>query len=87
MYKLDRTRKCRYAALFLAFVSAVMTLWGYAYGGDELLEYGFINQPMACIWMIASAFALVLYLFLFFLIRSIEKDMEENLKSVDENRK
>lgn len=87
MYRLDRTKKCRFAALFLAFVSAVLTVVGYARGGGELLGYGFMNDALEAILMIAAAFGTVIFVLLFILIVSIEKDMAENLKSIDRDRK
>lgn len=87
MYRLDRTKKCRFAALFLAFVSAVLTVVGYARGGGELLRYGFMDDPLEAVLMIAAAFGTVIFVLLFILIVSIEKDMAENLKSIDRDRK
>ena len=86
MYRLDRTRRLKFAALAMAFLSAVLTAVGYACGGDELLDYGFMNDPFGAILMIAAFFSTVIFLFFFKLIDSIEKDMAENLKSIDKDR-
>ena len=87
MYRLDRTRRLKFAAFILAFLSAVLTVVGYAGGGGELLENGFMNDPFEAILMIVSFFTMLIFLFLFVLIGSIEKDIAENLKSIDQNRK
>lgn len=87
MYRLDRTRRLKFAALFLSFLSAVLMFVGYACGGDELIAYGFINYPLGAILMVVSFFAMLLFLFLFILLGCIEKDIAENLKSIDQDRK
>lgn len=87
MYRLDRTRRLKFAALALALLSAVLTVIGYAGGGAELLDYGFMNDPFEAILMIAAFFAMLLFLFLFILVGCVEKDIAENLKSIDQDRK
>ena len=87
MYRLDRTRRLKFAVFFLFFVSVVLTFVGYACGGDEMIAYGFMNGPFGAILMIAAFFAALLFWFLFLLIGCIEKDIAENLKSIDQDRK
>lgn len=87
MYALDRAKKCRVAAIVLTLLFAALTVWGYCAGGYEIIEYGFMNEPLSSFVMVASFFAAAISLFLCFLIRAIEKDMAENLKSIDQERK
>ena len=86
MYAMDRTRKCRAAAVVLTLLFAACTVWGFCAGGGEVIECGFMNEPLPTIVMVVSFFAAVISLFLCFLIRALEKDMAENLKSIDNNR-
>lgn len=87
MYRLDRTRKLKFVALALTFLSVVLVFVGYIFGGDELIAYGFMNDPFGAILMIAAFFAALIFAFLVKLIDSIEKDMAENLRSIDQDRK
>ena len=86
MYVMDRTRKCRTAAVALTLLFAACMVWGFCAGGGEVIECGFMNEPLPTIVMVVSFFAAVISLFLCFLIRALEKDMAENLKSIDNNR-
>ena len=83
MYEMDRTKKCRATAVILTLLFTALTVWGFCAGGCEIIEYGFMNEPLPSIVMVASFFAAVFSLFQCFLIRSVEKDMAEIFKSID----
>ena len=67
MYAMDRTRKCRAAAVVLTLLFAACTVWGFCAGGGEVIECGFMNEPLPTIVMVVSFFAAVFSLFLCFL--------------------
>ena len=83
MYTLERTCKCKIVWGILAFCFLAISLWGLYYGGDELLRYGFINEPFPSITMVASFFAAIISFFIFLTLHAIQKDIAEQLKRME----
>ena len=82
MYKLERTRKFQVLWGVLAFLFLVLSLWGFWNGGDEMLQSGFFNVPLPCIVMVVAFFSFLISLGVFFTLRAIQKDIEEQLSCV-----
>jgi len=87
MFSLERTHRLRIASIILCLLSFAVGVYGWAAGGAEMLSHGFINEPLPCILMVACIGFAVIFLFLFLLIGAIEKDIKENLESVDPARR
>lgn len=85
MYKLEQTRKCKIAFGFLTFLFLVISIIGYGVGGGELLEYGFMNNKLACITMVVAFFCMVICGLATVTIHALEKDIAEWLGIVDKN--
>ena len=83
MYKLDRTRKCKFAFGILALIFFVICILGYGFGGRDLLEHGWMNDPLAGIVMVAAFFCTVICTIAFFTVHALEKDIAEWLEIVD----
>lgn len=83
MYRLDRTRKCRISFGVLAIVFLVLSVCGYMGGGYEILEYGFMNEPLPSIVMVSSLFCAGVCFVGFLGLRALEKDIAEWLKIID----
>ena len=82
MYRLERTGKWKVLWGVLAVLFLVLSLWGYGYGGEELLQDGFLNEPLPCIVMIVSFFGFLISLALCLTLRAIQKDVAEQLTCV-----
>lgn len=83
MYKLDRTRKCKFAFGILTFIFLVIAVIGYVTGGSELLRYDFINERLASISMVVSFFCMVICALATITVHALEKDIAEWLEIVD----
>lgn len=83
MYRMDRTRKCKVAFGISALIFFVMCILGYGFGGKDLLEYGWMNDPLAGIVMVAAFFCTVICTIAFFTVHALEKDIAEWLEIVD----
>ena len=83
MYRLDRTRKCRIAFCVLATVFLVLSVCGYMGGGYEILEYGFMNEPLPSIVMVSSFFCAFICFASVLGLNALEKDIAEWLKIID----
>lgn len=79
MYKLERTKKIKTVTICLCILNFVVSIWGYKYGGIDMLEYDFINFPFACILMVACFIAGIIFLVISIAIHAIQKDVEEHL--------
>ena len=75
MCTLERTCKCKVVWGILSFCFLVISIWGYYYGGDELLQYGFMNEPLQSITMVVSFFAAVISFLVFLTLHAIQKDI------------
>ena len=82
MYRLERTCKCKVLWGVLSVLFLLLSLWGYGYGGEELLHNGFLNEPLPCIVMVVSFFSFLISLGLFLTLRAIQKDIAEQLTCV-----
>lgn len=87
MYKLDRTRKCKIIFCVLAIVFFVLSIRGFVAGGYEIIQYGFMNEPLSSIVMVSSLFCTIICLLCFFTVNALEKDITEWLKMIDKNNK
>lgn len=83
MYTLERT--CKYKAVWgiLSFCFLAISIWGLFYGGEEILRYGFMNEPLPSITMVASFFAAIISFFIFLTLHAIQKDIAEQLKCME----
>lgn len=83
MYRLDRTRKCKIVLGVFTIVFLVLSVCGYMGGGYEILEYGFMNEPLPSIIMVSSLFCAVICFVSFLGLNALEKDIAEWLKIID----
>jgi magnesium-transporting ATPase (P-type) len=83
MFNLERTKKFVIFLFCLSALSFILTFVGYAYGGEELFRYGFMNNPGAAIMMFVSAGIFILSLSIGIGIRALSKDIVELLKYLD----
>ena len=83
MFKLERTRRIRAVGIFVCVLLFALSVWGWAKGGSELLEHGFLNEPFPCIVMIAAAIGGVLALLFCLGLSALEKDVTEQLKCLN----
>ena len=83
MYRLERTRRMKLVFGVLALVFAVLVIVGYGYGGDELIHYGFMNEPLAAIGMVVSLVGAVVCLVAFLTVNALEKDIAEWLEILE----
>lgn len=83
MYTLERT--CKYKAVWgiLSVCFLAISIWGLFYGGEEILRYGFMNEPFPSITMVVSFFAAIISFFIFLTLRAIQKDIKEQLKCME----
>lgn len=87
MYHFDRTKKVVIFFYILSVISFVLTILGFANGGEEMLSYGFINNPLAAILMVVS-FGLFLVTLLAGLgLSALTKDIAEELKLLENRNK
>ena len=83
MYQLDRARKCKFTFGILAFVFLILCIVGYGNGGCELIEHGFMNEPLASIVMVVSLFCAVVCAVACITIHALEKDIAEWLRILE----
>lgn len=83
MFKLERTRRIRGIGILVCILLFALSVWGWAKGGSELLEYGFLNEPFPCIVMIGAAIGGVLALLFCLGLSALEKDVTEHLKCLN----
>lgn len=69
MYKLERTQRVKIILGVGTFLSLLFAVLGYRYGGENLMV----------IALVAALFSGILYL----IINAIQKDVEEQLKNLD----
>lgn len=50
---------------------------------NAALEYGFMNEPLPSITMVASFFAAIISSFIFLTLHAIQKDIAEQLKCME----
>jgi len=83
MYTLERT--CKYKTVWgiLSFCFLVISIWGLCRGGEEMLQYGFINEPLPSIAMVVSFFAAIISFLIFLTLHAIHKDIAEQLKCME----
>lgn len=84
MYTLDRVQKAKIVTICLCILSFVISIICYAKGGDELIQHGFMNEPLASILMIACFICGLILLLLCCVIHAVQKDMAEHLKYLAE---
>lgn len=83
MFKLERTKKFVAFLFCLSALSFILAFVGYAYGGEELLRYGFMNEPGPTILMFVAVGIFILSLSIGIGIRALSKDVVEILKYLD----
>ena len=83
MFKLERTRRIRAVGIFVCVLLFLLSGWGWAKGGSDLLEHGFLNEPFPCIAMISAAIGGVLALLFCLGLSALEKDVTEHLKCLN----
>lgn len=80
MYTLERMKKWKIRWGIAAVVFFCLSLEGLVRGGYEIVEYGFMNEPLPSIVMLAAFFAGVISVLMCLTIHALQKDMEEQLK-------
>ena len=60
-----------------------LSLEGLVGGGYEIVEYGFMNEPLPSIVMVAAFFAGVISLLLCLTLHALQKDIAEQLKCLE----
>ena len=83
MYTMERTCKYRIVWGILSICFFAISIWGYCHGGNELLQYGFMNEPLQSIMMVASFFAAIISFLIFLTLHAIQKDIADQLKCMD----
>ncbi|EPR11490.1 hypothetical protein [Ruminiclostridium papyrosolvens] len=83
MYDLERTKKTIIIMFCLSAVSLILTFIGFAGGGEELIRYGFMNNPGHTILMFVSAGVFIISILTGFGFKALFKDITEELKYID----
>ena len=83
MYKLERMKKWKIRWGIAAVVCFCLSLEGLVGGGYEIIEYGFMNEPLPSIVMVAAFFAGVISLLLCLSLHALQKDIAEQLKCLE----
>lgn len=83
MYVLERTKKVIIAMFCLSAVSLLLAFIGFAGGGEELIRYGFMNNPGHTILMFVSTGVFVISLLTGVGFKALCKDIAEELKYID----
>lgn len=83
MHTLERTQKFKVIMIVFTFLFLALSVWGYMNGGYEIFKYGFMNEPLPSIVMIASFLASVILLLMSLTINALQKDITEELKILD----
>ena len=83
MYRLERAHKCKITFGVLAVVFFLCCILGYMSGGDELIQYGFMNTPLASIIMVVSLFAAIICFTACLTVNAMEKDIAEWLEILE----
>ncbi|SHO48359.1 hypothetical protein [Anaerocolumna xylanovorans] len=86
MYDLERTKKVIIIMFGLSAVSLILAFVGFAGGGEELIRYGFMNNPGHAILMFVSAGVFLISLLTGVGFRALSKDIAEVLKCIDNSR-
>lgn len=86
MYKMERTKKVIATMFCLSAVSLILTVAGFAGGGEELIRYGFMNNPGHAILMFVGAGMFLISLLTGIGFRALSKDIAEELKCMDNRR-
>ena len=80
MYTLERMKKWKIIWGIAAAVFFCLSLEGLVGGGHEIVEYGFMNEPLPSIVMIAAFFAGIISVLMCLTIHGLQKDISEQLK-------
>lgn len=80
MYTLERTKKMKVIWGCLSSGFFGLSVWCFLLGGAEPVFYGYMNEPLPSIVMVAAFFASVLSLVVCLTIHALQKDMAEELK-------
>ncbi|QNU66533.1 hypothetical protein EHE19_017015 [Ruminiclostridium herbifermentans] len=83
MYTLEQTRKIKIIIIVFIVIFFILAVWGYLRGGHELISYGFMNEPLASIVMVASFFSSIILILVGLAINALQKDIEIELKIID----
>ncbi len=87
MYHFDRTKKMVVIFYLLSAISFLLTIIGFAYGGGEMLRYGFINTPLAAILMVVSFGVFLISLLAGLGLSALTRDIAEELKLLENRNK
>lgn len=87
MYHFDRTKKMVVIFYLLSAISFLLTIIGFAYGGGEMLRYGFINTPLAAILMVVSFGVFLISLLTGLGLSALTRDIAEELKLLENRNK
>lgn len=80
MYTLERTKKMK--AIWGCMASGLfgLSVWCFLRGGAEPIFYGYMNEPLPSIVMVAAFLASVLSLVICLTIYALEKDVADHLR-------
>lgn len=84
MYSLEKTRKIKIIVFILSVVSFIVGIIGYMGGGYEIIEHGFMNEPLPSIIMVVAFFMFIVLLILGCCLNAIEFDLQYHLKFLNE---
>ncbi len=80
MYSLTRAKRMGVIMYIMSIVLFIMSFWGFSHGGEWLLRYGFMNDPLAAILMCVFAGLSFVFLFIGLGLKALSKDISEELK-------
>ncbi len=83
MYSLERTGKIKIVSWILSIIFLLISILCYFRGGDELLSYGFMNEPFCAVVMVAAFFVALVCALIAVALHAIQKDIAEHLKYLD----
>jgi len=87
MYKMERTHKWKIVFCVLSIVFFALSVRGFMAGGYEIIQYGFMNEPLSSIVMVSSLLCAIICLLCFFTVNALEKDITEWLKMIGKKNK
>lgn len=82
MLFLTRTKRMRVIMYIMSIVSLAFSFQGFIHGGEGLLRYGFMNDPLASILMCVFAGLALVFLFIGLGLKTLSMDITEELKSL-----
>lgn len=87
MYDLERTKKTIAAMFCLSALSLILTFAGFAGGGEELIRYGYMNNPGHTILMFTGTGVFIISLLVGIGLKALGRDIAEVLKSMENRMK